>query len=658
MDADRHRVERREFLGRGLAASAAALGSTLFRLTPAEAARAAVVFEDSFRRKGTSKGWGKPWFNQRHGSPWGIAKKKGFYDLPEPQLQALEFAPNPVLVLDRDVLDANVKAMLSSNNETARFGLVARAIGYGDYYGAYLGPAGLTISRFSINREDILALIQFPVAPNARYLMRFSVSGVGPVTLKAKAWKAGSAEPRRWTVDGVDADADKALEKPGAFGFLFMHDAARERAARVKVSKLRVVSPQRTAETPPRVTFSYAGRNVNGKIRLVAKTDTPAAEVLFHVGTDPTLARRYTAVPADEVLKKPGIAKAWIPAPPPGETTFWRVATKTKSGARLRNRVHAVRTVEAGEELSFGFGSCTHFWPVSRSFEVAASSNPSFFVHLGDLGYPQDQEGGAMAFRSDAFQDRWTRMLARPSMARLHERAQYISLQDDHDYGADNAYRNDVKPFTVTAFDQISGNLGERFFDLRQGDLHAFFLDVHVDADDPDTFAGASPSLLGNRQKTWLKDAMRSSDADLLVVFSPMPLWGTGAGFGSWKDGFADERRELVSFFLDRQGTSRRVIVCSGNAHAQYVNRHSNPGGGKDLIEFVSSGTDRIDSSEATPLTVSSSDPVIDRSRAVKFIDAFGLVSLQIFGNDRKVVLRSIASKTGQNVWPPLEVDL
>jgi hypothetical protein len=72
----------------------------------------------------------------------------------------------------------------------------------------------------------------------------------------------------------------------------------------------------------------------------------------------------------------------------------------------------------------------------------------------------------------------------------------------------------------------------------------------------------------------------------------------------------------------------------------------------------VSSGTDRIDSTEATPLPVDSSDDVIDRSRATKLIDAFGHVSLQRFGADRKVVLRSIASKTGQDVWAPLELDL
>ncbi|MDQ3915453.1 MAG: alkaline phosphatase D family protein [Actinomycetota bacterium] len=649
-------MERREFLGRGLAASAATLGSTLFRLTPADAAAAAVLFEDSFKRRSGSKGWGKPWFNQRHGSPWGIAKKKGFYDLPEPQAMALEFAPNPVLVLDHDVLDTNATARFSADNENARFGLVARSVGYGDYYGAYLGPEGLTISRFAINREEILRRVRFPVAARAAYVVRLSVSGTSPATLKAKVWKAGSREPSRWTATASDGERGKRIDKAGAFGFLFMHDTVRERAARVKVSKLRVESPQKAKETPPRLAFAYAGRTQNGRTRLVAKTDTPAAEVRFQVGTDPQL-NRYQSIPADELLSKPGVAKAWMPAAAPGQTMYWRVAAKTKSGDRARSRVHAVRTPAAGAEVSFGFGSCTHFWPVSRSFETAAGLDPNFFAHLGDLGYPQDAEGGAMAFRTDAFQDRWTRMLARRGMARLHETGHWIAVQDDHDYGADNAYRRDVRPFTLGAFDDLSGNLGQRHFDLRQGDVHAFFVDVHVDADDP-LLDGPNPSLLGATQKSWLKQAMRSSDADLLVVFASMPLWGTGLGFGSWKEGFADERRDLTDFFFSLQGAQRRVLICAGNAHAQYVNRHSNPAGGKDLIEFVSSGTDRIDSTQATQLPIATSDGVIDRQRSKKLIDAFGHVTLQGQGAARKVVLRAVASKTGQNVWAPLELDL
>ena len=51
-------------------------------------------------------------------------------------------------------------------------------------------------------------------------------------------------------------------------------------------------------------------------------------------------------------------------------------------------------------------------------------------------------------------------------------------------------------------------------------------------------------------------------------------------------------------------------------------------------------------------------DNVIDLARAVKLVDAFGFVSLDPAGNNRRVTLRSIESSTGQNAWPPLVLDL
>jgi hypothetical protein len=155
-----------------------------------------------------------------------------------------------------------------------------------------------------------------------------------------------------------------------------------------------------------------------------------------------------------------------------------------------------------------------------------------------------------------------------------------------------------------------------------------------------------------------LKDGIRDSDANLLVVFSSLPLWGFGSGAVTWKSAFENEREDLVGFFHQQQGANRRVLVCSGNSHAQLINRFPNPDGGKDLIEFVSSGTDRIDSGNKEPLPVPGSDTTIDTGRAVRKIDAFGLVTLQASQPNRKVILRSIESSTGQNAWPPLELDL
>jgi len=656
-------VDRRNFLRNAAAVAAAAVSSGIARIDPAWGAD--VLFADSFRRPGTSKGWGKPWFNQRFGIPWGVTKRKGFYDLPAKQPGAAGFNPDPVLVLDRDVADIDLVAQLGTNNVGVRMGLVARCLDYGDYYAAYLDGERLLLSRFSSAREDVPELnmpltAPFPVAKGKRYWLRLKVSGTNPVKLQAKAWKVGTKEPKGFRLT-VNDNVARRLEKPGSFGFLFMHDDSGDSGARVTVSKFKALSGQTGRATTPRISYSFAGRTTPSgaglRTRVVAKSDIPA-QIVFHVGNDPKL-KNFSTVAPDETLKKPQISKAWLDDLEPGSSVYWRAQAKSAKGKKYRTRTRELRLPPGpGQAVTFAFGSCTHFYPVSRSFEEAAKQNPFFFAHLGDLGYAEAEEGAAAAFRSDAFHDRWTRMLGRPTMARLHEKAAWLMMQDDHDYGRNNAFEQTIRSFTISAWDQMAGNLGDRRFDIRYGDVHCFFVDTHRFADDPFDDDGPAHSLLGDDQRSWLKDGIRDSDANLLVVFTSLPMWGFGSGDFTWKAAFENERNDLVDFFHAQQGANRRVLVCSGNAHAQVINRFSNPDGGKDLIEFVSSGTDRIDSTGKEPLPVPGGDVIIDESRAVRKIDAFGLVTLQASGPNRKVILRSIESKTGQNTWAPLELDL
>ena len=656
-------MDRRNFIRNAAAVVAAAASSGLARFDPALGAE--VLFSDPFRRAGTSKGWGKPWFNQRFGIPWGIVKRKGFYDLPAKQAGAAAFNPDPVLVLDKDAANVDLVAQFGTNNVGVRMGLVARALDYGDYYAAYLDGQQLLVSRFSSAREDVPELnlprgVAFSVEKGKRYWIRLKVSGTNPVKVQAKAWKVGTKEPNGFAITVDDNDA-RRLEKAGPYGFLFMHDDAGGSAARITVSKFKALSAENGRASTPRISYAFAGRTMETgdglRTRVVAKTDIPG-QVVFHVADNPKL-NGFATVTPDETFKKPLISKAWLEGLAPGSTVYWRAQARTAKGKKYRTRTRELQLPPApGDAVTFAFGSCTHFYPVSRSFEEAAKQNPLFFAHLGDLGYAEAEEGAAAALRSDAFHDRWTRMLERPTMARLHEKAAWLMMQDDHDYGRNNAFEQTIRSFTIGAWDQVAAQNGDRRFDVRYGDVHCFFVDTHRFADDPFDDDGPGHSLLGDDQRAWLKDGIRNSNANLLVVFTSLPLWGFGSGDVTWKAAFENERNDLVDFFHTEQGANRRVLVCSGNAHAQVINRFSDPGGGKDLIEFVSSGTDRIDSTGKEPLPVPDSDDIIDKSRAVRKIDAFGLVTLQASGPNRKVIMRSIESKTGQNSWAPLEVDL
>jgi hypothetical protein len=650
-------MKRREFLKRTGAWLGAGAAASILPLTKARAA--GVLFADTFARRGTSKGWGKPWFNQRYGMAWGIAQKKGFYDVPAPLPSASAFSPNPLLVLDQAVADVDLTATFSTDNANGRFGLLARATGYAGYYVAYLSGDQIRLSRFDNSRELELKAISIgsTILPGDSYNLRLKVSGFDPaVQLRAKIWRAGAHEPPSWAIKGVDTDADR-IRRSGAFGAFFSHDAVTLGASRFRISKFKASSTKRPLALKPHAAFAFAGRVIqepNGfRARVVAKSDIPSTLVFRH-STDPTM-KHATKVPADEKFVKPGVSKAWLSELPADTTIYWDVVASTKKRS-LRSETRSFRTPSTGgNRASFAFGSCSHFFPVSRSFEEIAKLGPDFFAHLGDFGYPDDLDGSVMQRRSDTYQDRWTRMLARPPVQHLHQRSLWIGIQDDHDYGINNAWSQTVHPFTLDAFDQISGNLNERHFDLRFGDLHAFFVDCHVNSDDPAAPDSPSHSILGASQKQWLKDSMNDSDAALLVLLTSLPFWGSGPGDATWKSAFGNERLELMGFFANQQGPGRRVLICSGNSHAQYVNRHADPSG-KDVFEFVSSGTDRIDTSGSKPVPIR--DQVVDPQRSIKSVDAFGYVSLDPPGPGRQVTLRSIDSKSGQNIWSPLSLNM
>ncbi|MDQ3646730.1 MAG: alkaline phosphatase D family protein, partial [Actinomycetota bacterium] len=505
-----------------------------------------------------------------------------------------------------------------------------------------------------------LARSRFSVASRTPYWIRLKISGRGPVLIQAKVWKASRSEPAGWTVQTSHAGPGKLIVRRGSFGFILIHDDVNKRKGRVKVSGVKVLAADRRRLSAPEATFAFAGRiqPTSGgryRARAVVKSDIPGT-IAFEVGTDPRL-RNSAVVSGTEVIPKANVTKTWLEGLEPGSTVYWRPLLTSRSGRLNQGLIRSFRTPPApGQEVSFAFGSCSHSFSTSRSFDTAAGLGPYFFAHLGDFGYPQNPLGSAAAtFSVGSFQDRWTRMLARRSMTNLHRRAAWIMLQDDHDYGMENCWSGNVRRFTVPAFDELSGNLNARHFDVRYGDMHCFFIDAHLHSDDPLAPDGPGHSMIGDGQKAWLKQSMSSSDAPLLILFSPMPFWGAGFGVTSWKSAFAQERRELLDFFASLQGPDRRVVICSGNSHAQVINRHSDPDGGKDVIEFVSSETDKHLPKQLRSVP---GDGVIDGTRSIKGAEAFGYVRLKAAGNNPRVELRAIDSVTGRDVWPMLAVDL
>src|SRR5918999_1563042 len=211
-------MDRMQFIGKVLLVASAALGSQLVDLGAA-LARPRRLFADSFTRV-TSKNWGKAWYSQRYGLTWSVKDSTAVYELPAPYTYpatrsgAGDFNPNPVTVLDSDVADVDITSVMSSDNEHARFGLVARMTGYSEFYAAYFDGSHLRIARYAPNREVDLPVGSqtakaFAVKAGARYHIRFKVSGTTAVRLQAKMWRAGQDEPRRWMLSVADTDQQR-----------------------------------------------------------------------------------------------------------------------------------------------------------------------------------------------------------------------------------------------------------------------------------------------------------------------------------------------------------------------------------------------------------------------------------------------------------------
>jgi hypothetical protein len=228
-------------------------------------------------------------------------------------------------------------------------------------------------------------------------------------------------------------------------------------------------------------------------------------------------------------------------------------------------------------------------------------------------------------------------MHASAALGRVTRDAFWIGIQDDQDLGRDNAWRGDYLRFTVPAWNELSGNLNDRYFSLRYGDAHLFFTESCIFSDKRTPDPGGSN--LGPTQKRWLKDVMRASNAPVLVVFMSRQL-------RNLKTYYANEYAELVDFFLSLVRRGQAVLVCTGNSHLQYMGKHP-PAYSRDVVyEFCSSGSDRADQRSAPG--PGSTDDRADQ------VNAFGYVEIDTAAGVLR--LRSIGSDTGRIIlrrdWP------
>lgn len=640
---------RRTFIG-GVAAAGAAVAA---RAAPALARRRKRkkpepkwLFRDRFRRRDAA-GWGWPWFNQRYGRRAIVSDHRGVYRLPATESRVY-YRPNPILVLDHDVANVDLRATISMSNASARFGLLARALGYGDYYAAHLGPGNhLRLVRCGHHDEKVLARKPFSVVPNRRYRIRFQVRGGTPVRLKVKAWPVTAPEPSAWNVDTTDAST-AALRDAGPFG-MFAEHGVDGRGAALRVTDVVAWSRDKRSYTRPSITYSMAGPIRDGRVKVVAKTAVPA-RIGFEYGTDATFtqgARRVRAGHSSDRAQT-AAAELGVAGFAPSSVVHWR-AWAERRNIRVYGPASSFRMPPApGLPVRFAFGSCTKWQPSPRrSFEQARLQLPDFYLHQGDFGYVPHR---VIAHAPDTYQDHWIRMMMDSGFAALTRSAPISMSQDDADYGTNLADRKTLRRFTIRAHDELTANPRSAYYTFRCGDVAVFVIDARRYS----TGKKVEPerrSKLGAEQKRWLFRAMRraaADDAGLLVVSSPQ-AFGSDHSPGSWRKHFEAEWSELMDFF---GSLAAPVLIVSGDSHGhrlhEYPQKNLDPSVPR-IVEFVSSGTEQNKFSDDV-------DPDVLLRRAKG--PGFGLVELgpeetRAGQRTRTLTLTPLKSSDGTPIWAP-----
>ncbi|QGQ20154.1 PKD domain-containing protein [Cellulomonas sp. JZ18] len=179
-----------------------------------------VLAADAFSRT-TPGAWGSAdaggaWTHNGPASSYTVAGGVGSLVVPRAG-STIQSTLATVASTDTDV-SLTVAADKAMTGSGAHIGVTARRVGSQEYGAKLRLLADGTATIALVDAGTVLPGVALPgtVAPGERIAVRVQASGTSPTTLRAKAWRAGQAEPADWTVSATSTTA--ALQAPGAVG--------------------------------------------------------------------------------------------------------------------------------------------------------------------------------------------------------------------------------------------------------------------------------------------------------------------------------------------------------------------------------------------------------------------------------------------------------
>jgi phosphodiesterase/alkaline phosphatase D-like protein len=247
---------------------------------------------------------------------------------------------------------------------------------------------------------------------------------------------------------------------------------------------------------------------------------------------------------------------------------------------------------EGAWSFSVAFASCAVTGSRNAIFDTVRTLRPDLFVHTGDFHYEDIGRDDPAAYRHA-----YDAVLGSPVQGRLFRSVPVAYTWDDHDFGGNNANGSSrSRPAVQAVYRQFVPHYA--LDDDGGGIQHAFTMGrVPVIVTDSRSYRSSSRgearlrTILGPRQRTWLKDKLGAAAGAPLVIWVNSVPWIARATSGADNWGAYAAEREEIANHVASLGLTRRLLVLSGDAHMVAIDdgTHSNyaTGTGRGQRGFV-----------------------------------------------------------------------
>jgi alkaline phosphatase D len=240
-------------------------------------------------------------------------------------------------------------------------------------------------------------------------------------------------------------------------------------------------------------------------------------------------------------------------------------------------------------------------------FTAIQSEDPLFFLHLGDLHYENVNSRLLEKYRK-AYQQ----TLESRTQATLYRHTPLVYVWDDHDYLANNTHRftpgrrqaRKAYQECVPHYPLVEGAGDVAIYQAFTVGRVRFLLTDTRSERDPQDDDGFAKTMLGARQKQWLKEELRQGKTRyaLAVWVNSVPWIGACEEHADEWFGYPQERAELGEFIVNEK--IRNVCMLSADAHMLAIDDGSSnhpPNGGGGFPVFQAAPLDRFRSEKGGP---------------------------------------------------------